>query len=63
VLITGLLGCLALTAIPFTPIGHAIDLASLLANYFPWLAAILTGYMLAATVSKKFCIRRFGELL
>ena len=63
VLLIGLLGCLAVTAIPFTPVGAAIGLAPLPVGYFLWLALILLLYMLSATIAKKAYIRRYGELL
>lgn len=57
------IGIAVLTVIPFTTLGHAIGLASLPADYFGWLAAIILGYMILATVMKKLYIRRYGELL
>ena len=57
------IGIAVLTVIPFTPLGHAIGLASLPADYFGWLAAIILAYMILATVMKKLYIRRYGELL
>ena len=63
VLVLGLLGCLFATAIPFTGIGQAIDLAQLPARFFLYLLGLLVGYMLLATWAKKAYIRKHGELL
>lgn len=56
-------GIAVVTLIPFTPIGTALELTALPGIYFAWLAAIVAGYMLLATVVKKLYVRRYGELL
>lgn len=56
-------GIAVVTLIPFTPLGAALELTALPGIYFAWLAAIVAGYMLLATVVKKLYVRRYGELL
>jgi Mg2+-importing ATPase len=56
-------GIVALTAIPFTPLGEGIGLAPLPAVYFAWLAGTVVLYMLLVTVFKQVFIKRYGELL
>lgn len=56
-------GIAVVTLIPFTPLGTALELTALPGVYFAWLAAIVAGYMLLATVVKKLYVRRYGELL
>lgn len=56
-------GIAVVTLIPFTPLGAALELTALSGVYFAWLAAIVAGYMLLATVVKKLYVRRYGELL
>lgn len=56
-------GIAVVTLIPFTPLGAALELTALPGVYFVWLAAIVAGYMLLATVVKKLYVRRYGELL
>lgn len=56
-------GIAVVTLIPFTPLGAALELTALPGVYFAWLAAIVAGYMLLATVVKKLYVRRYGELL
>lgn len=56
-------GIAVVTLIPFTPLGAALELTALTGVYFAWLAAIVAGYMLLATVVKKLYVRRYGELL
>ena len=51
------------TLIPFTPLGAALGLTALPFVYFAWLAAIVFGYMVFATIMKKVYIRKYGELL
>jgi Mg2+-importing ATPase len=58
-----LLGAVALTLIPFTPLGALIGLVPLPGIYFVYLALILVGYMALTTLAKKAYIRRYGELL
>ena len=56
-------GIAAVTAIPFTPLGAALDLVVLPGVYFAWLALLICGYMVLATVMKRIYIHRYGELL
>lgn len=57
-------GIAALTAIPFTGLGRAVNLAPLPPVYFvPWLALTILAYMVLATACKKAYARRYGELL
>lgn len=56
-------GIAVITLIPFTSFGQALGFAVLPASYFFWLAAIILGYMVLATVMKKLYIKRYGELL
>lgn len=63
VLLLSVFGIAAVTALPFTPIGTAIGLTALPPVYFAWLALIVAGYMVAATVVKKLYIRRYRTLL
>jgi len=56
-------GIAVLTAIPFTPFGEAIGLASLPMEYFAWLALTIVLYVALVTVFKKIFVRRYGELL
>eukprot|EP01132_Coremiostelium_polycephalum_P023483 gene23483-27963_t len=50
-------------AIPFTPFAHLIKLQALPLSYFPWLAAILTGYCLLTQLVKNWFIKRFQQWL
>ena len=56
-------GILAVTAIPFTPLGTALGLTALPPVYFTFLAALVAGYMALSTAVKNLYIRRYGELL
>lgn len=58
-----LLGIAFLTVIPYTDIGTHIGLHALPAYYFAWLAVLVLGYMVLATVVKKLYIHRYHELL
>ena len=58
-----LIGIAAVTVIPFTPLGTALELTALPALYFVWLAGILLGYMVLVTAVKNIYIRRYGEWL
>jgi len=51
------------TILPYTPLGHALGLASLPWYFFPVLFAIIAGYMLLVTIVKDIFIKRYGELL
>jgi len=56
-------GILVGTILPYTPLGHAMGLASLPWYFFPVLFALIVGYMLLVTVFKTVFIKRYGELL
>ena len=56
-------GIAVLTAIPFTPLGAALGLASLPLAYFAYLIPCIMLYMVLATAMKKAYVRRWGELL
>lgn len=58
--------CAAITAgtiVPYTPFGSMLGMASLPVAYFPWLAAMIAGYMLLATLMKTLYQKKYGELL
>lgn len=57
------LGIAVVTAIPFTPIAKPLGLDALPGAYFAWLAGIVIGYMLLATVVKGIYVKVNGELL
>jgi len=63
VIILTLTGSLVVTLLPFTPVASALGLTALPAFYFPWLALIILGYMLTATLVKKIYVKKYGELL
>ena len=46
--------------LPMGPLAHYFKLQALPLAYFPWMAAILLGYVLLTTAMKRFYIRRFG---
>ena len=56
-------GIAVVTAIPFTQLGEAIELAALPPVYFAWLALTVFLYMALVTVFKKIFVKRYGELL
>ncbi|EUJ28148.1 Magnesium-transporting ATPase, P-type 1 [Listeria cornellensis FSL F6-0969] len=47
--------------IPFTSFGHRIGLVSLPLTYFPWLIAILAGYMVTVQIAKNLYIKKFHD--
>ncbi|MBC1813924.1 magnesium-translocating P-type ATPase [Listeria booriae] len=47
--------------IPFTSLGHSIGLVSLPLSYFPWLIAILVGYMITVQIVKTAYIKKFRD--
>ncbi len=49
--------------IPYTRLGAAIGMTPLPAAYFPWLAAILTGYCALTQVVKQWFMRKYGSWL
>lgn len=51
------------TMLPFLPFAPALGLTDLPGVYFGWLAVIVAGYMLLATVVKMIYVKRYGELL
>ena len=61
-LLTGL-GVAVGTAIPFTALGQGLDMGALPASYFPWLAAVLAGYLTLATLVKGAFMRRYNTWL
>lgn len=63
VTLLSLIGIAAVTVIPFTPLGAALELTALPVLYFVWLAGILLGYMVLVTAVKNIYIRRYGEWL
>ena len=56
-------GIALVTAIPFTPLGSALELTALPPVYFVFLAALILGYMALVTAAKRLYVRRWGELL
>jgi Mg2+-importing ATPase len=56
-------GIAAGTIIPFTWLGHQLDMAHLPLIYFPWLIGTILAYMVLATVMKKIFVWKYGELL
>ena len=63
VLLLSALGMGTVTLLPFLPAGEAIGLCPLPAAYFPLLAAVLLGYLLAVTAVKRLYVRRYGAWL
>jgi len=57
------LGVAVGTAIPFTALGQGLDMGALPASYFPWLAAVLAGYLALATLVKGAFMRRYNTWL
>lgn len=47
-------------ALPFSPLAEYLQLQSLPLSYFPWLIAILAGYMALTQMVKGFYSRRYG---
>ena len=56
-------GMMALTAIPFTPLGAILGFVALPAQYFLYLVPCIVLYMLLATSIKKAYVRHYGQLL
>lgn len=63
VTILTMLGCAAVTIIPFTPTGRALGFAAPPALFFAYLVPCILLYMILVTFLKKLYIRRNGELL
>jgi Mg2+-importing ATPase len=57
------LGIAVGTIIPFTWLGHQLDMAKLPLIYFPWLIGTIFAYMILATIMKKIFVWKYGELL
>ena len=47
-------------ALPFSPLASYLQLQPLPLSYFPWLVAILVGYMTLTQMVKGFFSRRYG---
>jgi Mg2+-importing ATPase len=47
-------------ALPFSPLASYLQLQALPLSYFPWLVAILAGYMVLTQMVKGFYSRRYG---
>ncbi len=64
-LLTGLgaVGIAAVTALPFTPAGAALDFCPLPPEFFALLACVILGYVAVVSLAKHRCVRRHGELL
>ncbi|MEB6379662.1 magnesium-translocating P-type ATPase [Leclercia adecarboxylata] len=56
---TGLVMVLGI-ALPFSPLAGYLQLQALPLSYFPWLVAILAGYMMLTQLVKGFYSRRYG---
>lgn len=59
ILMTGLVMLLGI-ALPFSPLASYLQLQALPLSYFPWLVAILAGYMVLTQMVKGFYSRRYG---
>jgi Mg2+-importing ATPase len=46
-------------ALPFTPLGHTLQMQPLPMSYFPWLAATLLAYCVLTQTLKTLYIRKF----
>ncbi|MNC75734.1 Magnesium-transporting ATPase, P-type 1 [compost metagenome] len=47
-------------ALPFSPLASYLQLQALPLSYFPWLVAILAGYMVLTQLVKGIYTRRYG---
>ena len=61
--VLGALGVALVTALPFTPLGPALDLAPLPPTYFALLLAIVGLYAAALLLARRLFVRRGGTLL
>ena len=52
------LGVAVGTAIPFAPLGRWLEMGTLPVGFFPWLLAVLTGYLGLVSVVKLRFVRR-----
>ncbi len=59
IVMTGLVMVLGI-ALPFSPLAGYLQLQALPLSYFPWLVAILAGYMVLTQMVKGFYSRRYG---
>lgn len=59
----GAAGIALATALPYTPVGAALDLAPLPAGFFVLLACVVVGYVAALSLAKRAYVRRYGEFL
>ena len=59
IVMTGLVMALGI-ALPFSPLASYLQLQALPLSYFPWLVAILAGYMVLTQMVKGFYSRRYG---
>ena len=59
----GTVGVAAVTALPFSPIGAALDFRPLPAGYFALLACVVAGYAASVLFARRRFVRRHGELL
>ena len=59
----GAVGIAAVTALPFTGVGAALDFCPLPAEFFVLLACVVVGYAALVTVAKRRYVRRHDELL
>lgn len=59
----GTVGVAAVTALPFSPIGAALDFCPLPAGYFALLACVVAGYAASVLFARRRYVRRHGELL
>ncbi|MDU5503429.1 MAG: magnesium-translocating P-type ATPase [Enterobacter sp.] len=59
IMMTGIVMALGI-ALPFSPLASYLQLQALPLSYFPWLMAILAGYMVLTQMVKGFYARRYG---
>ncbi|EMX8932220.1 magnesium-translocating P-type ATPase [Enterobacter asburiae] len=59
IVMTGIVMALGI-ALPFSPLAGYLQLQALPLSYFPWLVAILAGYMVLTQMVKGFYARRYG---
>ena len=59
----GTVGVAAVTALPFSPIGAALDFCPLPAGYFALLACVVAGYAASVLFARRRYVHRHGELL
>lgn len=59
----GAVGIAGVTALPFSPLGAALDFCPLPAAYFALLACVMAGYGASVLLARRRYVRRHGELL